>query len=111
MTEPAAVLVWCPFPDRESAREAAGLLLDRKLIGCANIVGDIESIFDWNGERCAETEIGVLFKATSDTSAEVVGVLGECHPYDTPAIIAWRCDETHPATLTWLLRQAGGEKA
>lgn len=97
-----AALVWCPFPDVESARATADALLDDSLIACANILGSIESRFVWEGARATGSEFGVLFKTTSARLEDVIERLGELHPYDTPAIMGWLVDETHPATLGWL---------
>jgi periplasmic divalent cation tolerance protein len=98
----SAALVWCPFPDAESARAAADALLDEALIACANILGIIESRFVWQGARATGSEVGVLFKTTSERLDEVVERLGELHPYETPAIIGWHADAVHPATFAWL---------
>lgn len=98
----AAALVWCPFPDAESARLIAGQLLDEGLIACANILGSIESHFVWEGARMSGSETAVLFKTTSRLLDGVVARLGALHPYDTPAIIGWHCDTVHPATGAWL---------
>ncbi len=100
--DPAAALVWCPFPDADSALGVIGQLLDEQLIACANILGTIESHFVWQGARAAGTETAVLFKTTADALPHVTARLGALHPYDTPAIIGWRCDAAHPATVAWL---------
>jgi periplasmic divalent cation tolerance protein len=100
--QPAAALVWCPFPDTDSARAVAGKLLDERLIACANILGQVESLFIWQGARSSGTETAVLFKTTADQLSVVVARLGLLHPYDTPAIIGWRCEAAHPATMAWL---------
>lgn len=97
-----AALVWCPFPDIESARAAADALLDEGLIACANILGSVESRFVWQGARSVGSEVGVLFKTTSARLEDVVERLGEFHPYETPAIIGWHADAAHPATESWL---------
>ena len=97
-----AALVWCPYPDAESARAAAGVLLDEGLIACANILGAIESHFVWGGARASGGEVGVLFKTTAERLDDVVERLGALHPYDTPAIIGWHVDGARPATLAWL---------
>ena len=102
MTDTVAALAWCPFPDRESARSVSSSLLDEGLIGCANIVGDVESIFEWDGERGEGTETAVLFKTKSELLKPMIARLGELHPYDTPAIAGWHCDAAHPATSQWL---------
>lgn len=97
-----AAIVWCPFPDTDSARAAAGTLLGEGLIACANILGAIESHYIWDGARANGSEIGVMFKTTADLLSTVVERLGGLHPYDTPVIIGWRCDAAHPATMAWL---------
>ncbi|MCK0129714.1 divalent-cation tolerance protein CutA [Erythrobacter sp. F6033] len=110
MNEVGAVLVWCPFPNRAKAREVSNALLDQKLIACANIVGDIEVIYEWNDSRCNENEVGVLFKTTDAICDEMIQKLGDYHPYDTPAIIGWRCDNSHPSTRAWLIEQTLSEE-
>ena len=102
MSQSTAALAWCPFPDRDAARAASSALLDDGLIGCANIIGNIEAIFEWDGERGDATEVAVLFKTNKELLERMVDRLGEIHPYDTPAIVAWHCDVAHPATSAWL---------
>ncbi len=99
----SAALVWCPFPDIESARAAVDALLEEGLIACANILGPIESRFVWQGARSVGSEVGVLFKTTSARLEEVIERIGAFHPYETPAIIGWHADAAHPATLGWLI--------
>jgi periplasmic divalent cation tolerance protein len=110
---PAAALVWCPFPDITSARVAADVLLGERLIACANMIAGVESHFIWNSEPAHSTETGMLCKTTSECLPMVIKRLGELHPYDTPAIVGWRCDAVHPASMAWLTAQCGaaGEPA
>lgn len=107
MMEPAnpaaAALIWCPFPDPETARSVTGQLLDERLIACANILGTMESHFLWHGARSSGSETAVLLKTTADLLDICVARLGLLHPYDTPAIIGWRCTVADPATLAWLV--------
>jgi len=100
-------LVWCPFPDREAARSIAAILLDEKLIGCANILGEVESLYVWDGERGEARETGVLFKCDASALDNVVDRLGALHPYDTPAILGWKCDAAPQATRAWLAKVTG----
>lgn len=44
-----AALTWCPFPDGETARQAAAQMLGEKPEACANILPAIESIYEWEG--------------------------------------------------------------
>lgn len=95
-------LVWCPFPDGDSAAAAAHALLDEGLIACANILPPMRSLYVWRGEAGDAQEVGVLFKTNTGRLASVTARLGEIHPYDEPAILGWRCDSAAPGTAAWL---------
>ncbi|QIG54186.1 divalent-cation tolerance protein CutA [Altererythrobacter sp. BO-6] len=97
-----SALIWCPFPDRDSARRIANSLLDEELVACANLLGAIESVFQWQGNRESAHEIGVLFKTDAALLDRAVARLAVLHPYDTPAIMGWRCDAVPDATRAWL---------
>ena len=97
-----AALIWCPFPDEESAAAIASTLLDEGLIACANLLPAIRSLYVWKGERGDAREVGALLKTRADRLEAVVARLVELHPYETPAAVAWRCDAAAPATLDWL---------
>lgn len=100
---PKGALVWCPFPDAETARAIAQTLVSERLAACANIVPAIESVFQWEGQVSSETESAVLFKTTAAGLQALTTRLGELHPYEVPAIMGWRVDETPPHVLEWLL--------
>lgn len=97
-----AAMIWCPFPDHEHARSVAKTLLDEELIACANILGPMESLFMWQGEYHSDQEVGVLFKTSQERLEQCVERLGVLHRYDSPAIMGWACDGTHPDTRKWL---------
>ena len=102
MSAAEAALVWCPFPDEDTARKVAGQLLEAKVIACANILPAMTSVFEWKGEICSATECAVVLKTSAHLLDTLIKRLGEIHPYDTPAIVGWRCDAAHPSTKTWL---------
>lgn len=105
---PGPALVWCPFPDAASAEAAAAALLDAGLIACANILPPMRSLYVWQGERHADSEVGVLFKTNADLLDMAVARLGALHPYDQPAILGWACDVAAPETARWLGELGGG---
>lgn len=104
-----SALIYCPFPDRDAARAIAATLIDERLIACANILGPIESLFVWEGVRGEAKEIAVLFKTDASALDNAIARLGALHPYDMPAIMGWRCDAAHPATVTWLASESASE--
>ncbi|MCB2076933.1 MAG: divalent-cation tolerance protein CutA [Novosphingobium sp.] len=95
-------LIWCPFADTESAESAANILLDEGLVACVNIIGQVTSLFAWNGKRDRTMETGVLLKTNAALLGRAIVRLEELHPYDEPAIVGWRCDAAAPGTVSWL---------
>ena len=110
MSGPGAALAWCPFPDQTSAHAAAARLLDEHLIACANVLPGITSIYRYEGNIKSGAEVGVLFKTTDAAIDALVARIAELHPYEAPAILAWRCDNAHPATLGWLLEAVPADR-
>jgi len=102
MKEPEGpALIWCPFPDAPTAAATAKLLLDERLIVCANILPAMLSLFEWDGTREEASEAGALFKTDAALLGRAVARLGELHPYDEPAVLGWRCDASTPGTAEW----------
>jgi periplasmic divalent cation tolerance protein len=81
-----AALIWCPFPDRDSARRIAGQVLADGLVACANILPEVESLFIWEGKAGSANEVAVLFKTSPARLDAAVARIGTLHPYETPAI-------------------------
>ncbi len=97
-----SALIWCPFPDRETAMRISDALLDEGLVACANLIGPIESHFVWQGRRDTAQEFGVLFKTDARLLEKATERLGVLHPYDIPAIMGWQCDAVPQAASDWL---------
>lgn len=95
-------LIWCPFSDAPSAAATAKLLLDERLVACANILPAMLSLFEWQGERSEASEAGAIFKTDAALLDRAVARLAELHPYDEPAILGWRAEATTPGTAAWL---------
>ena len=96
-----SALIYCPFPDTETARRIADTLLDEKLIACINIGAAIEALYCWDGERGEGRECPALLKTDAALLDAAMARLEDLHPYDTPAILGWPC--AAPAgTRAWL---------
>lgn len=100
--KPAPALIWCPFPDSDSAGSVTDRLLDEGLIACANLLPGMQSRFTWRGERGEAAEIGVLLKTNAALLEATIARLADLHPYDEPAILGWLCDDAAPTTAAWL---------
>lgn len=104
-----SALIYCPFPDRETALAVGGQLVDENLVACINVGGSISVIFAWNGERGEGEEVAALLKTDAELLDAAIDRLNWLHPYDTPAILGWPCHAS-AETQEWLAGlNKGGE--
>lgn len=106
-------LIWTVFESKEEAKNVVSILLQEHLIACANINDTIHSMFVWKGNVEEQKECGVLLKTNSPLLKSAISRLEQLHPYETPAILGWHCDEAGTATKRWLaaLDEDGGHES
>lgn len=82
------LLLYCPCPSREVALRLARLLVEQRLVACANILPEMTSIFSWEGTVQETSECLLLAKTTAEQREAATDVLVREHPYDCPAVLA-----------------------
>lgn len=103
-----AALIWTPFASTEDARTAAETLLQEKLVACANILPEVVSVFQYEGEVRSAGEVGALFKTEASLLDAATRRLADLHPYETPAICGWLVDAAPEETRDWLAELVSG---
>ena len=56
------ILCLVTIDDLTKASEIAGILVEKRLAACVNIVPEIQSIYRWKGEICNDTERLMIIK-------------------------------------------------
>lgn len=103
------ILVFCTFPDRESARQVGTFLVETQLAACVNLIPGVESIYRWQGAIESAQEIQALFKTTRSCLPAFEQTLSAHHPYDTPEIIAIRPETVSKRYSDWVQQSVTGE--
>ncbi|WP_176590149.1 divalent-cation tolerance protein CutA [Sphingobium sp. EM0848] len=95
-------LVYTLFGSREAAMRAARQLIEERLIGCANLLGEATSLYEWNGvlEEAAETP--VLFKTTPSRRDALMARIAQLHDYEVPAILALPVEAADSTFARWV---------
>lgn len=93
---------------REDAERIAGLLVEKKLAACVQIVGPIASIYRWKGRVETAQEWQCLIKSREDLFGEVEKAIRAVHPYETPEIIATAILAGSREYLQWLHDELAG---
>ena len=96
------LIVFVMAGSREEAVKIVRVLLEERLIACANIVDSVSSFFWWMGKIEEEKEVLVVMKTSESLfkklSERVVGL----HSYDVPEILAVPVVDGSPSYLDWL---------
>lgn len=102
-----AVLIYTTFGTLDEAREAGARLIDAKVAACVNILPGMVSIYEWKGERNEESEVSAFIKTRSGLLGEVMRLLKDVHPYETPAMIAFEPARVDADFEAWIFEQTG----
>jgi periplasmic divalent cation tolerance protein len=100
------LLVVTTVGSRDDALVLARALVELRLAACAQI-GEIHSVYRWQGAVHEEPEFRVLFKTRADRYAQVEAAIRERHPYDLPAIHAIATRHAEAAYAAWVADNAG----
>jgi len=94
---------------REDAEKIAGLLVEKRLAACVQIIGPVLSIFRWkeNIERAEEWQCHIKTRAGLYDAVEAA--IKANHPYETPEIVALPILQGSREYLTWLHEETQGE--
>jgi len=98
----SARVVLITAPPGEPALRLARGLVDAGLVACVNVVGDVVSVYRWQGSVEQDAESLCIAKTTVARLAEIERWLDEHHPYDVPECVALEPARVAPAYLAWL---------
>lgn len=102
------LLVFCTFPDADTAAAVTKTLVGEKLIACGTILPGARSIYEWEGKMEDATEVLVLFKTVGPTYAKLEKRLLKLHPYDMPEIVALEAGAASKAYAAWVAATVDG---
>ena len=100
MTE--ILLVFTTFANEADAARVARVLIEERLIACANLIPAARSLYRWQGAIQDEREVMALMKTRKQDWTALLSRLHELHPYETPECIAVRVAAGAPKYMEWL---------
>lgn len=99
--EPRVVVVLCTVPEG-SARELVDLLLDQRLIACAQLVGPVCSRYRWQGAIEEAREILLVLKTRASCAGALREAIARAHPYRVPEVLELPVSGGLDAYLAWV---------
>ena len=86
----------------DEARSIGRELVESKLAACVNIIGQVQSMYFWNGRIQDDTEAVLIAKTTTSRLSELIARVKATHSYDCPCIVAFPVCGGNPDFLEWI---------
>jgi periplasmic divalent cation tolerance protein len=96
------VVALSTVPDALTAERIARVLVEERLIACANLVPNLTSVYRWEGDVRADPEVLLLMKTRRALLHALGDRLTELHPYDVPELISAPIEHGLPAYCGWV---------
>jgi len=94
------ISVYITCKNKAEARKIAKVLINKKLIACANIF-PIQSIYRWKGKKEESNEHVLLGKSLDNKFKAIESEVKKIHSYDVPFIGAWK-ERTTADVQQWI---------
>ena len=94
-------IVITTYPDKESAKQAAKLLVGKRLAACVQAF-PIESVYFWQGNVCEDNEITLFIKSRTVLFEKITAAIKQNHSYEVPEIIQIPIADGLPDYLKWI---------
>lgn len=89
------------FPDKESAKKTARLLVEQRLAACVQMF-PIDSVYLWKDEICDGGEIMLFIKSRTALLDSISAAIKGNHPYEVPEIVQIPITGGSPEYLSWI---------
>jgi periplasmic divalent cation tolerance protein len=96
------ILILTTTSSKEEAESIAGLLLEKKLAACINIVDNLTSIYIWKDKKEKGSECFLLIKSKQALLRRIKDVIKEKHSYDVPEILTVKINGGNKEYLDWM---------
>ncbi len=104
------VLIYSTYPSPAEAERIGGVLVDRGLAACVNILPGMTSIYIWEGKRQRDTEAAMIVKTRAALADTAIAEARKLHPYTNPAFVVLPIDGGSADFLRWIGEQTANPR-
>lgn len=96
------LLITTTFERRDDAEKMGRMLLEKRLIACAQVSGPVSSSYWWQGRIVSSEEYVLTMKSNEAWYRELEQAICASHPYETPEIVATAISRVSAGYHQWL---------
>jgi periplasmic divalent cation tolerance protein len=93
---------------KEEAEQIAAVLIEQRLVACAQVTGPVASVYHWQNKVETGTEWLCMLKTREVLFERVTTAIRDVHSYQCPEIVAIPIVAASPDYLAWLERELTG---
>ena len=86
----------------KEAKKISSVLVKKKMIACANIFTNIQSVFSWKNKVNFSKEVVIMGKTTKKLQTKIISEVNNLHSYDVPCIIFFKISSGNKDFLKWI---------
>ncbi len=101
----AVIMIYVTCGTVDEAERIAAVLVEKKLVACANIMAPHTAVYEWDGKVETGTETAMVLKTRDGLFEDVRAEINVLHSYECPCIVMWPVTDGHPAFLQWVQAQ------
>ena len=98
----SAVTVYVTTGTQKEARDIARTIINEGLVACVNILGNISSIYRWDGEIKEDIETALLIKTRRELTMKLTDRIKELHSYDCPCVTVMNIENGNLDYIAWI---------
>ncbi|MEL6977626.1 MAG: divalent-cation tolerance protein CutA [Pseudomonadota bacterium] len=104
----SAASIWLMLancPSTEDAERIGRALLDADVVKSVNVSARMRTLYRWEGELVENQEVQLILKLPGAHLDAAEALIKRLHPFEVPAIIAWRADRVSESYARYILGQ------
>ena len=96
------IVVMITTGSEEEAVKISKALIEERLIACANLIGQVRSLYKWKGVVCDDREVLMICKSQKHLFSQIAARVKSLHSYEVPEIVALPVTEGWMPYLKWV---------
>ena len=97
-------MIWTTCSVEESS-QLVRFMLEKRLIGCANIFEPHKALYWWDGKICEDQEVTIIMETNEETLNVAIEELKTQHSYDTPKVMVFSPSNIPEPFSKWLNKE------
>ena len=91
--------------DELEAVKIAKTVVEEHLAACANVLGNVQSFYRWDGAMCDGREAALILKTSDARKTELIQRIKQLHSYEVPCIVCLPIADGNAEFLDWVISE------